>query len=631
MLASLSKKKNLHKDEKLCAGLRLFSSWVMALSLISAPLFSVSAPEATPQMLVAADIKPIVDQMLKLHIQYHKLTPKLFSKIISNYFEAFDPAELYLLQSEIEAYANVNEARLAAQIEAFQKEDYSLFEELDRVIQKSIWRARQWRSQFKNSTNSTKQASKRPNAIQGLQEKWQHLLALSNSEEKIQSLEAREREYLYVSQQGSPLDKSTLTHLKTLHVLKAFASGLDPHSGVFSKQEARGFLQALNPHYSGIGIVLTRENGKWFIRELVPGSSAVESGLVQPGDQLLEVNGQPLQGKDNDLEALQKPVGEKIKVVLDRKGQRIEAELVVAELDGSQERVRCMERTLDGGRRVGYIAMDSFYEGEKPNVSSEADILRAIENFKKTGPLNGLILDLRQNMGGYLGQAVKVVGLFITNGVVVVSKYSDGSVHYYRDTDPSRAFTGPVVILTSSLSASAAEIVAQSLQDYGVAVVVGDRKTFGKGSIQTHTFDGGEAQAYYKVTVGRYYTVSGKSTQLSGVPVDVVVPGPYDRMKIGERYHEDPLQPDSVIPAFADTLSDVQPNDRLSMMEHYLPTLQSKSSRWQAVIPRLRESSQRRLNMFFKDKPYDSCSDQDLWDMQTNEAFEIAQEMIDLK
>lgn len=584
------------------------------------------------QTLSPGDIKPVVEQMLAIHIQYHKLSPKLFSKILNQYFEEFDPGHLYLLQSEVEAYSRVNETRLAQQAEAFQKGDYSLFDEMDRVIQKAIWRARQWRASQASLKEIKWDGEARPDTILQLQGQWKDLLAKQEAAGRISELETKEDEYLYVDGNNKALDDRWKNHYRTLHILKAFASSLDPHTAVYSKQEASRVMQALNPQAVGIGLLLVREKNNWLVHEIVADSPAAKSKLIMPGDQLLEINGQALKGDERDLELLKQPEGQKVKLVLDRKGQKVEVVLQVTALEPTGvDRLRHFDKVFDGGKRVGYIAMDSFYQGDNSSISSEADLFHAIEELKKTGPLNALVLDLRQNLGGYLGQAVKVVGLFITNGVVVISKYSDGSIHYYRDTDPSRAFTGPVVVLTSRMSASAAEIVAQSLQDYGVAVVVGDHNTFGKGSIQTHTFDEANASAYYKVTVGRYYTVSGKSTQLLGVPVDVVVPGPYDRIKIGEKYEPDPLQPDNVQPSFADTLSDVEAKDRLWMMQHYLSTLQSKSTKWQPVIPRLKEASQRRQDLFFQKKEMKECSDQELWDMQTNEALEIAKEMADYK
>ncbi len=172
---------------------------------------------------------------------------------------------------------------------------------------------------------------------------------------------------------------------------------------------------------------------------------------------------------------------------------------------------------------IGKLTLPSFYESSDSN-SCEADIRKAITELKKKGKVLGLVLDLRNNLGGFLSQAVKVSGLFMTSGVVVISKYAEGQVQYLRNLDPRIHYAGPLVILTSKLSASAAEIVAQALQDYGVGLVVGDERTYGKGTIQYQTVTDTSAASFFKVTVGRYYTVSGRSTQIEGVKADIVVP-----------------------------------------------------------------------------------------------------------
>ena len=154
--------------------------------------------------------------------------------------------------------------------------------------------------------------------------------------------------------------------------------------------------------------------------------------------------------------------------------------------------------------------------------------------LKSQGNLRGLILDLRSNSGGFLSQAVKVAGLFISDGVIVISKYSNGEEKFYRDVDGKTVYDGPLVVLTSKATASAAEIVAQALQDYGVALVVGDEHTYGKGTIQTQTVTDNRSTSYFKVTVGKYYTVSGHTPQKEGVKADIVVPGRWSKEKIGE-------------------------------------------------------------------------------------------------
>jgi len=226
---------------------------------------------------------------------------------------------------------------------------------------------------------------------------------------------------------------------------------------------------------------------------------------------------------------------------------------------------------------------------------SEKDIKEAIQLFRSQGNLKGLVLDLRENSGGFLGQAVRVAGLFIANGVIVISKYGTGEVHYLRNISGKSYFNGPLIVLTSKMSASASEIVAQAVQDYGVALVVGDDRTFGKGSIQYQTITDESADLFFKVTVGRYYTVSGKSTQITGVIADIVVPTQYAPYNIGERYLEYPLAPDSVEPAYLDPLTDLDEKTKVLFQHRYLPNLQKVTSVWTKRLPELRQNSAHRL------------------------------------
>jgi carboxyl-terminal processing protease len=193
-----------------------------------------------------------------------------------------------------------------------------------------------------------------------------------------------------------------------------------------------------------------------------------------------------------------------------------------------------------------------------------------------------------------MSQAVKVAGLFITDGIIVISKYSNGDERIYRDVDGKSVYDGPLIVLTSKATASAAEIVAQALQDYGVALVVGDEHTYGKGTIQTQTVTDNQSSSYFKVTVGKYYTVSGHTPQKEGVKADVVAPGHWNREQIGEMY-ADSLGADVIPAAYDDTLKDVPLNLRAWYIKYYIPKLQKRTLTWLELLPTLRKNSEYRI------------------------------------
>ena len=229
---------------------------------------------------------------------------------------------------------------------------------------------------------------------------------------------------------------------------------------------------------------------------------------------------------------------------------------------------------------------------------------------------------------------MKVVGLFISNGIVVISKYFNGEEHFYRDVDGNQAYNGPMIVLTSKATASAAEIVAQALQDYGIALIVGDKQTYGKGTIQSQTITQEGNAAYFKVTVGKYYTVSGKTPQIEGVKADIVVPGPFTYEKIGEKYLDYPVKPDSIPASYTDNLSDIAPNLKPWYMHYYIPTLQKKQTFWQKHLQQLQLNSSYRINhnrnyqTFLKQGSQGNVTNYGQEDLQLEEAVNIMKDMI---
>jgi carboxyl-terminal processing protease len=288
-----------------------------------------------------------------------------------------------------------------------------------------------------------------------------------------------------------------------------------------------------------------------------------------------------------------------------------------------QERISYSYEPVEGGI-LAKITLYSFYEN-KNGINSERDIKNAFQELEKKGKILGVILDLRNNAGGFLHQAVKVSGLFISNGIVVISKYGSAEKHYLRAVGNTPCFTGPCIVLTSKLSASAAEIVAQALQDYGVALVVGDERTFGKGTIQYQTVTQNKADAYFKVTVGRYYTVSGKSTQIDGVIADIVVPSEYTSYNFGERFLEYPLPADHIQSAFRDPLEDLEEPARTWFQKFYLPKQQKKVTLYQKMLPVLRQNSLYRQTHDPKFKQYLEQQKNLSWEMKKKPLQEDAQ------
>jgi carboxyl-terminal processing protease len=292
---------------------------------------------------------------------------------------------------------------------------------------------------------------------------------------------------------------------------------------------------------------------------------------------------------------------------------------------------------------IAYIRLFSFYQD--PDYSSTDDINKEIEKLRKEHNVKGIILDLRSNTGGLLPQAIGVSGLFITKGIIAAIKDSTGQVQYLRELNGTAAWDGPLIVLVNRISASASEIVAQSLQDYGRALIVGDDHTYGKGSFQTFTLNSDKSgdvnpEGEYKVTRGRYYTVSGKTPQMTGVLSDVVVPGALSYVDVGEKYNKYPLDNESIKPNFEDDLSDVPYLERAKIKALYRFNLQKKLDLYGPYLETLKKNSAYRIEhnknyqAFIKEIQKDEPGEEEVElafgqnDLQLTETYNIMKDLI---
>ncbi|NGX37632.1 MAG: Tail-specific protease [Chlamydiae bacterium] len=588
------------------------------IRLILLLVLSASLAFASNLELKKADVRETFEQMLGFHVEHEKMHSLLMARAMKIYIEQFDYSKMYLLDGEAKEFFQLADAKLQSGVKAYHADDLSHFEGVNQRIQSAIKRARGWRleverelilsahdlesirgetylSYAKEDSQLKGRISKQLIRILMEEKRVNQMNAWSPSDrEKIFTLwEARfqrkESEYLAVLAENE--------HNLSLHTLRALAKSLDAHSAYFSQEEALEMRTALEKQFEGVGVVLREGIDGVVIEDFVKGGPAARNGKIQVGDRIVQIDGEPV-GRMTYEEILIAMKGKGVKELrlgLARKEDpRIHEVLLIKEkIMITDERLQAYAQPCGNGN-IGILTLPSFYEGGHQS-SAEGDMRDAIKKLKKQGPLKGVILDMRENAGGFLTQAVKVAGLFITKGVIVISKYSRGEIKYLRNLDGRLHFDGPLIILTSRASASAAEIVAQALQDYGVALIVGDEETYGKGTIQYQTITDKEAKSFYKVTVGRYYTVSGRSTQIEGVKADIVVPTIFASYKIGERYLEYPLSSDQVAAAYIDPLTDIDYRSRAWFQKNYLPTLYQPQDRWRKALPMLKENSEIRI------------------------------------
>jgi carboxyl-terminal processing protease len=375
--------------------------------------------------------------------------------------------------------------------------------------------------------------------------------------------------------------------------LTALAHVYDPHSDYFGHSALESFAIAMNLSLFGIGAELMSEDGYCTINRLLPGGPAIKSKLIKEKDRIVAVaqsNQPPVDVVDMNLnkavQLIRGPKGTEVKLTIIPAGadERKTISLIRDEikLEDQEAKAKLIESTnaLGASVRIGVIDLPSFYASFDPSNnrakaeprSTTADVSLLLKKLKEQN-VSGVILDLRRNGGGSLEEAIRLTGLFIKEGPVVQVRDFDGTIQEDDDTDSSVLYDGPLVVLTSRFSASASEIVAGALQDYGRALVVGDSSTHGKGTVQSvqtlkeplqrlgfsnrnYTNDPGAL----KLTIKKFYRASGASTQKQGVIPDIVLPSVFSESKeIGESALDNPLEYDTIPKANYEHLNLVTP------------------------------------------------------------------------
>jgi carboxyl-terminal processing protease len=379
---------------------------------------------------------------------------------------------------------------------------------------------------------------------------------LDEAREKISRRYSRNLKYA-VDREAAEVQESfinAMTHL------------FDPHSTFLSSDTLESFNSSVQNSFVGIGAMLQNDDGICVIKELLPGGPAEKSRQLGPEDQILAV-AQGKQGEFEDVVDLElryivrKIKGEKgttVKLLIrpgDSADPSVRKEVLIVrdevKLTANLASATLITVPVDAERTmpVGVIELPSFYGniGAGGTLTTTSDDVTELLNKLREMGAEGIILDLRMNGGGLLSEAVRLTGLFIPVGPVVQVRDSSGRTDVLSDRDPRMLWDGPLVVLTSRFSASASEIVAGALQDHGRALIVGNRSTHGKGTVQeVYQMNNRSAFSWFKsteedarpvaskITIKQFYLPQGSSTQVKGVPSDIVLPSVNEFLPIGE-------------------------------------------------------------------------------------------------
>ena len=335
----------------------------------------------------------------------------------------------------------------------------------------------------------------------------------------------------------------------------------DPHSSYLSPRSAEDFDMNMSLKLSGIGALLGVEEDYTKIISLVPGGPAQKSGKIKPEDRISKIR---QKGSDDFIDVVGWRIDEVVDLIRGEAGTEVEIEFISFEADSDttklvtlkREEVKLEDRAAKseiiqfGNNKIGiidlpsfYIDFDEFQKGNKNYRSSSKDIRNILKTFNED-EVDAVVLDLRNNGGGALIEANKIIGLFVSSGPTVQVKQSRGFIQPYGDSRAVQVWEEPVLILVNRYSASASEIVAGAIQDYKRGIVVGQR-TFGKGTVQSLE---NLSEGQIKITESKYYRVNGTSTQNKGVIPDIELPSTWDIDTVGESSYPTALKWDTIRP-----------------------------------------------------------------------------------
>ncbi|HKU45162.1 MAG TPA: carboxy terminal-processing peptidase [Polyangiales bacterium] len=560
---------------------------VLSFGLIAA-VSVLSTAWASTANTTEANITRVTTGMLEQsQFSHHTLDRELAGKFLDSYLDALDGTHSLFLASDLAEFAPYR-ATLAQATR--QSGDTTAARTIfKRYLQRAEERTAYATELLKTANfdfsaqerfSLDREKAERPRDLAAAHALWERQLRAEYLQEKLTDTPP--------AQIASKLTRRYETQLKVVKglneedvletYLNALAHVYDPHSDYLGRSQLESFSITMNLSLFGIGAVLENSDGYCTIRELVPGGPAARSSALTPGDRIVAV----AQDKKEPTDVLNMPLSRIVELIRGPKGTLVTLTILPSgaadgslpklvklvrdeiKLEDQQAKARVLDLKVGGPKapplRVGVIDIPSFYanmmgRGEAKPRSVTADVAQLVTKLK-TENVQGIVLDLRQNGGGSLKEAISLTGLFFAKGPVVQTRGSDGKVEVESDPDPSVLYDGPLVVLTSRFSASASEILAGALQDYGRAVIVGDSQTFGKGTVQTIVplapimKENGLAHAYdpgaVKITVGKFYRPGGASTQLRGVTSDIVLPSISDFDDVNESALDNPLPWDAV-------------------------------------------------------------------------------------
>ncbi len=610
-----------HNNSPRGSGLKIFALLALGIFL-RFHAWAVAGTNAPPGLAPGPNdgrIAYVTARLLEnYHYSQHPLDKEMSEKFFDGYLDSLDPQHLYFLKSDIAEFAHyrtnldtltINNPGVADLTPAYQ-----IFKRLlERLKQRVAYDDKLLkRDRFSLDTRQNLFLDRREAAYPKNQTEarrlWQQWLVYDYLQEVLsRRISPTNSGVILPLPKSAPqeiADKLTRHYHWQLHVfanwdhddilqayLNALTHAYDPHSDYLNVGHAQDFSINMSLALFGIGAELRSEDGYCTIMSLVAGGPAAKSKQIKPQDRIIAV----AQGKQPPVDVVDMDLGKIVQMIRGPKGTEVRLTIIPVDSPNSRRIVTLIRDEIKledqeakaqliempdghgGTNRLGVLDLPSFYatvdlpgdNGDLSEKSTTADVKRLIKKLEQEN-VNGIVLDLRSNGGGSLEEAVNFTGLFVTNGPVVLVRSPEGHVVVDQDTSTSALYRGPLVVLVNRFSASATEIVAGALQDYGRALIVGDTSTYGKGTVQNlnplrpFIWSSDESASNdpgtVKITIRKFYRISGASTQLKGVVPDIVLPDTLNASKdIGESSLPDAMPWDTIPRADYTPLNLVEP------------------------------------------------------------------------
>ena len=519
-----------------------------------------------------------LQQLLSRHYERQRLDDKLSAKVYDSYLEAMDGTRSYFLKSDIEEFEKYRlklddaliQGDLSAAFKMYNRLQQRISERLSFLLKQLPEKAAKYDFTKKESLNLDRENADWATSEKELDELWRK--RLKNSILNLRLAE-KENDAIYDLLKKRYQNQLNRTHLANEDdafqvFLNAVTHAFDPHTAYFSPRNTENFNINMSLSLQGIGAVLQSDDEHTKVVRLVPAGPADKAGELKPADKITGVG----QGDEEIVDVIGWRLDEVVDLIRGAKGTTVRLEIIPADSTDQKtevisivrDEVKLEEQSAqkeileipqgDHTNRIGVIDIPTFYidfqgrqNGEKNYKSTTRDVRKLVEELKKDN-IDGLIIDLRNNGGGSLDEALNLTDLFIDRGPVVQVRHSNGYIQVLpeqRQQESGLIYDGPLAVLTNRLSASASEIFAGAIQDYGRGIVVGGQ-TFGKGTVQSVLpLERGQL----KLTQAKFYRVSGDSTQHQGVIPDILYPSLFDKEKIGESALDEALAWDTIRPA----------------------------------------------------------------------------------